>query len=250
MSNLPEPVHDCKGKLMNSQELKPEDLYQHCDPEEFSFETTEELEELSTPVGQPRAAEALRFGMGVKGNGFNIFALGPPGSGKHSLLNRLIGRRAQAESKPPDISYVNNFDEPQKPSLLQPPAGRGVELRNDMEGLLEEVRSALKAALESEEFQTRRQSLEEEFKEKQEKQLEELKSRAEERKAELEDLLKMAELQVNHQVVLRPTLPRLIHNVRMASEGPLVVPCAEPFFRGDELQRLASELRNTILLVH
>jgi lon-related putative ATP-dependent protease len=165
---------------MNNQKLKPEHLYQPCDPEEFSFETTEELEELSAQVGQPRAAEALRFGMGVKGKGFNIFALGPPGSGKHSLLSRVIGQRAQTESKPPDICYVNNFDEPQKPSLLRVPAGRGVELRSNMERLLDEVRSALKAALESEEFQARKQSLEEEFKEKQEKELEELRSSAQE----------------------------------------------------------------------
>jgi nucleotide-binding universal stress UspA family protein len=72
---------------------------------------------------------------------------------------------------------------------------------------------------------------------------------AEEHRAELQNLSELDDLSMSYQVVLRPTLGRLIQTVQMASEGPLVVPCVEPLFQGDALHKVVRELRNPILLV-
>lgn len=53
----------------------------------------EPIEELSDALGQPRAVEALRFGAGMKHTGYNIFALGPPGSGRHTMVEQVLKRQ-------------------------------------------------------------------------------------------------------------------------------------------------------------
>ena len=77
------------------QALKPEQLYRRCDPEQLPFETTAELPDLTETVGQDRALEAVRFGIDIQNGGFNIYALGPPGIGKHTLITQLLEEAAQ-----------------------------------------------------------------------------------------------------------------------------------------------------------
>ena len=79
------------------QELEVKDLYQHTDPDRFSWETTEELDDLEQVVGQPRAVEAMKFGMGIQARGYNIFALGPPGTGKRSVITQYFERLTVAQ---------------------------------------------------------------------------------------------------------------------------------------------------------
>ena len=43
-----------------------EALCRHCDPEQFSFETTAELNDLEEVIGQERAVEAIQFGIGIQ----------------------------------------------------------------------------------------------------------------------------------------------------------------------------------------
>jgi predicted ATP-dependent protease len=154
-------------------------LYARCDPAEFGFETTAELEDLrGEVVGQSRAMDAVRFGVEVGREGYNVFALGPPGAGKRALVRRLVEERAAGEPTPPDWAYVNNFERPNRPRLLRLPADTGAALRRDMEELAERLRPALSAAFESEEYQTRRQTMEEEYRERSEQALEGLRSKA------------------------------------------------------------------------
>ncbi len=147
--------------------LAPERLFRNCDPQSLGFETTDGLEPYDGIVGQPRALAAIEFGIGIERDGYNIFALGPSGTGKQSAVERYLEGKATSEPPPPDLCYVHNFHEPHRPRLLRLPAGRGRELRSAMDRLTEEVTAALQAALESEEFQTRRQVLEEELSERQ-----------------------------------------------------------------------------------
>jgi len=160
--------------------LTPEDLYRHTEPERFDFETTDELETLSDVIGQPRAVDAMRFGMDIDSDGYNIFALGATGTGKRDVVRRFVKQRAESMPVPDDWCYVNNFDDAHKPKAIRLPAGTGVEFRSDMEDLIEDLKTALSSAFESEEYQARRQSMVEEFKEKQSQAFEELQSRAQE----------------------------------------------------------------------
>lgn len=161
--------------------LPADALCRRCDPNDFDFETTAELEELKHMVGQQRAVEAIRFGAGMDVDGFNLFVLGPPGTGRHSFIRQFLAQRASNRPPAPDWCYVNNFQQPQKPKALELPAGRGRELRDDVSRLLGEVHTAVPAAFESEDYRTRRQAIEDEFKEEQSQTFEEIQKHARER---------------------------------------------------------------------
>lgn len=158
--------------------LSPDALYQRCDPSGFNFETTEELEDLPRVLGQKRAMEAIRFGIGMPRDGYGLYVLGEPGSGRRALINRFLHERAAGERCPPDWLYVNNFRDSRKPVALALPPGRGVRLRDDMKQLMEDLRAALPAAFESEEYRARRKELEEALEEEQGKPFEELSEKA------------------------------------------------------------------------
>ncbi len=163
------------------QPLRPDQLCQTCDGSQFDFETTDELEDLAEIIGQERAVNAVQFGIGIRREGYNLFALGPSGTGKRTTIGQFLDRKAATEPIPSDWCYVNNFEFSYQPHALQLPPGRGVVLRKDMEKLVEELRTAIPAACESEDYRTRRQEAQEEFKEQQEKAFGELREQARER---------------------------------------------------------------------
>src|SRR5215510_10604399 len=161
--------------------LEPAELYRHCDPTQFAFETTVELEDLAEVIGQPRAVEAVRFAVGIRRAGFNLFVLGPEGTGKYDVVHHYLERQAATQPPPADWCYVNNFQELHKPRALRLPAGGGAKLRRDMEHLIEELRAAIPLTFESENYRTRRQEIEEEFRERQESGFASIQRQAQER---------------------------------------------------------------------
>ena len=156
-------------------------LYQRCDPMQFTFATTTDLQDLTELIGQARAVEAVRFGIGIRREGFNLFALGPEGTGKYTVVRHYLERQAATQSPPSDWCYVHNFMESHKPNALRLPPGGGLQLRREMERLVGELRTAIPATFESEHYRRRRQDIEEEFRERQEKALTEVQRQAQER---------------------------------------------------------------------
>jgi hypothetical protein len=51
---------------MTSKRLESDSLYQCCDLQQLDFRTTAELEDLKEVIGQPRAAESVKFGMSIR----------------------------------------------------------------------------------------------------------------------------------------------------------------------------------------
>ncbi len=143
-------------------ELEPEALYRHCSTQTFGFKTTTELSSLPS-LTQTRATKALRSAMGIKHKGFNLYALGPVGSGKRSLVETELSEHVKHLPVPFDLCYVNNFREVKTPQALCLPAGEALKFKEIMEQLLDEVMSALPAAFESDDYQARRQALDNEF---------------------------------------------------------------------------------------
>ena len=123
----------------------------------------------------------MQFGVGIAARGYNIFALGPAGTGKREVVTHYFQQRAEDASVPPDWVYVNNFDEPHRPRAISLPAGRATVFRQDMETLIEELETALSAAFESEEYQARKQTIASEFQERQSQSFEQLQERAQQR---------------------------------------------------------------------
>jgi lon-related putative ATP-dependent protease len=168
--------------MQNVKPLDAAQLYRHTDPDQFEFQTTDDLTDLGETIGQPRAVEAVRFGTGIDQAGYNIYAMGPEGVGKRSLVQKHFEQRAANEPVPPDWVYIYNFEQPHKPIAFWLPPGKGAELNQDMEKFVEELRTTLLAAFESDEYRARRHSIEEESQEEQEKALEALQKRAQESK--------------------------------------------------------------------
>ena len=166
---------------MPIKKLKSDELYRRCDPSQFDFETTAELEDLTEVIGQTRAVDAVKFGMGIRRKGYNLFALGPAGMGKHSLVMGYAHDQAKGEALPSDWCYVNNFKEPRKPRMLCMPSGQGATLAEDMDQLIGDLYATLPAVFDSDEYRTRSQGIEEEFTEREEQELGAVKANAEEK---------------------------------------------------------------------
>ncbi|HEX2162651.1 MAG TPA: AAA family ATPase, partial [Thermoanaerobaculia bacterium] len=162
-------------------ELTAAELHRASDPDAYGFETTADAEPLDEIVGHPRATAALAFGVDVEHPGFNVFALGPAGVGKHHAVRHFVHRAAAGKPAPPDLCYVHDFAESHRPRLLRLSPGVGRRLAADMERVVREIGSTLAAAFESEEYQARRGALEEELRERQAALFEELQRQAGER---------------------------------------------------------------------
>ena len=161
-------------------ELTPDALYRRCDPAELGFADTSALADLDEVIGQTRAVQAVEFGIGIRRKGYNIFALGPTGTGKHSLIQDYLETAAAQRPVPDDWCYVYNFSESHRPKALSLPPGQGLIFRKEMADLVEDIHNALPAAFESEEYRTRRQVFEEAFKEVQEEAFNALQAEAKE----------------------------------------------------------------------
>ncbi|MGD8398045.1 MAG: ATP-binding protein [Anaerolineae bacterium] len=163
------------------KELEATKLCQRTDPDQFEFETTAELEERTEVIGQPRVVAAMRFGVGMEQEGYNIFALGPTGTGKRRVIRSYFQERAAGEPVPDDWCYVNNFGERHKPKAIHLPPGKGSQFRDDMDDLVQSLSTALSAAFESEEYQARRQTITQAFQEQQSAAFQEIQEKAEEK---------------------------------------------------------------------
>lgn len=158
--------------------LAPAQLRQTCDPSRFPFATTAELPDSTLVLGQDRAVDAIRFGIGMRRSGYNVFALGPFGAGKHAIVRRYLEEQAVGEPVSYDWCYVNNFDEPHRPRALALPKGAGLKFRDDIAQLVEDLRGAITAALDSEDLRQRSQQIHEEFSTRRDRALEDLRERA------------------------------------------------------------------------
>jgi lon-related putative ATP-dependent protease len=158
--------------------LPAEALRLRCDPAQFEFATTAELADLDAALGQERALGAIEFGVGMRNEGYNLFAMGPEGIGRRTIVRRHLEAQAKTLPPPSDWCYVFNFKAPHKPRALRLPAGQAPAFRDSMARLVEELRTAVPAAFETDEYRNRRQQIEAELGERQERVLGEFGERA------------------------------------------------------------------------
>src|SRR5918997_6539860 len=112
------------------------------DPAALPFDTTAEVPPLHGTIGQDRALDAIDFGLEVATPGYNLFLAGTAGSGRESTIVDCLERVAARRPAPEDLVYAHNFAEPERPRALRLPAGRGCELRRDLDELLAGARAA------------------------------------------------------------------------------------------------------------
>jgi lon-related putative ATP-dependent protease len=147
--------------------LSPEELYKRCDPDMFSFDTTDEIDDFKVTIGQEKAMRAMDFGLTMDSKGFNIFALGENGTGKMSTIMTLLKDKASQEKIPDDWCYVYNFKNPDAPIVIPLGAGMGLSFQKEMDEFIGILRIEIPKAFESKEYEEQKGKIIEQFKQKQ-----------------------------------------------------------------------------------
>lgn len=146
---------------MTIHKISPAEAYHRCDPASFTFETTKEVEELSHFIGQDRALEAVDFGIGMQQQGFNLFVIGPEGSGRHTVVESFINDKADKESTPSDWCYVHNFQHPHKPLALELPCSQGQVFKDEMFEFIDTLKTIIPAIFEGDDYRVRLKAINE-----------------------------------------------------------------------------------------
>ncbi|MGQ9591990.1 MAG: Lon protease family protein [Planctomycetota bacterium] len=118
-------------------------LFWRCDPSQFPFRTTRELRSERVWVGQARALRSLKLGLSVPSPGYNVFLCGLSSSAALADLEAYVRSLRLPRRDVPDRCYVQNYDDPQRPRLLELPAGEGPRLRRAVASILRKIHRAL-----------------------------------------------------------------------------------------------------------
>ncbi len=168
---------------MDNQKLRldPEQLRRSTDPTQFTFETTADLPPLDKIIGQDRAVRSIDFGIDIRAQGYNIFVVGPPGSGRTSVVREFLDRNAEARPSPPEWCYVYNFDDPRRPKAISLAAGLATKLQSAMSEFVNQLQEEIPRAFEGEFFEQRRREITRGLQERQQELLQQLEKYLNER---------------------------------------------------------------------
>ena len=165
--------------------LTSEQLYRKCDAVKFDFTTTADLEERLSALGQDRAICAVELGINIKSRGYNLFCLGPEGTGKTSLVKRILEKEGKQRPTPDDWAYVYNFDEPHKPIAVNFPAGAAAGFAKDMEEFAYAMEHDLPEAVKNELYEEQLSVIREKYQEKRNDYVKVLQKKAKGKKVSL-----------------------------------------------------------------
>ncbi|WP_120190945.1 Lon protease family protein [Ammoniphilus oxalaticus] len=150
--------------MKQSRQVPAAQLRGDIKADDFPFETTNEIESLSDVVfGQKRAERASEFGLKVKQPGYNLFLVGPSGSGKSAYALAKVTEMAEDGQAPNDWCYVYNFESPDHPLAISFPAGQAAQFKQTIETLIKDIERNARAAFASEEFEKKRKSVHKTF---------------------------------------------------------------------------------------
>jgi lon-related putative ATP-dependent protease len=175
--------------LQARRELRPEQLCRRLDPSRLRFASTAEVEPLVGTIGQPRALDALEYGLSVETAGFNVFASGLPGSGRLTTVLDYLRGLVVGRPDPSDWVYVHDFDNADRPNAIRLPTGRGVEFARAMDEFVDAARREIPRAFESDEYDRRQREVATEIAGRREREEEELTRFAAERTIALKTTL-------------------------------------------------------------
>jgi lon-related putative ATP-dependent protease len=164
--------------MKNKNELSYKQLKMTCDPQVFKFETTENLEPITTGIGQDRGIKALEFGINVNIKGYNVYLEGPSGVGKTMYTKNYLRKIAAKRKVPHDWCYIYNFNNPNEPIAVSLQAGHGKEFKEDMDNFIKEIKKDIKNTFNNDDFEKEKALIKQEYEEKREKLMDKLEKDA------------------------------------------------------------------------
>lgn len=164
--------------MKNKYEVNYRNLKMTCNPEMFKFETTENLEPITTGIGQERGIKALEFGVNVDVKGYNLYVEGPAGVGKTRYTKNYLDKIAVKKKVPQDWCYIYNFENPNEPIAVSLPAGQGKEFKDSMDGFIKEIKKDIRSTFNNDDFEKEKALIKKQYEEKREKLMETLSEKA------------------------------------------------------------------------
>lgn len=149
--------------MKRKNELGYKELKVTCDPKLLNFNTTDELEPISTGIGQERGIKALEFGLNVDINGYNVYVEGPYGVGKTAYVKNYLSTISKKKKVPNDWCYVYNFANPNEPVAISLPAGQGKEFKATMDSFINEIKVDIKNTFNNEDFEKEKNLIKQEY---------------------------------------------------------------------------------------
>lgn len=160
--------------MKNKNELSYQDLKMTCDDKLFHFETTQELEPITTGIGQDRCIKALEFGININVKGYNLYLEGPSGVGKTMYTKNYLDEISKKQKTPSDWCYIYNFTNPNEPIAVSLPAGQGKEFKDSMDGFIKEFKKDIKKTFNADDFEKEKTLIKQEFETKRSELLDKL----------------------------------------------------------------------------
>lgn len=165
--------------MMNKKnELSYKDLKAFCSTDNFTFETTAELDSNDKGIGQDSAIRSLEFGLNVDVRGNNLYLEGPSGVGKTMYTRNYLDKLSSKKKVPVDWCYIYNFDNPNEPIAVSLPAGQGKEFQETMEGFIKDVKLDIAKTFSNEDFEKEKTLIRQEFEQKRADLLDKLNEKA------------------------------------------------------------------------
>ncbi len=146
-------------RATNFKELPADLLKWSCDLEKIPFSTTDECKPCEGIIGQERALKAIQTGLDIKSLGYNIFITGMVGTGRATTIKQLMEKMKKGETTPDDLLYVNNFKNPDEPTLITLPAGKGKLFKEAIKSLIQMLKTNVPEMLKSKYYSEKRDSI-------------------------------------------------------------------------------------------
>lgn len=121
--------------------------------------STREVAPFDGVIGQERAVRSMQFGLDMDTPGYNIFVVGPNGTGRSSYANAIVARTAVSGQEPDDWCYLNNFINEDQPWAVSLPPGGGRIFQKDMDELVKDLKVALPKAYEENTYVQRKTAI-------------------------------------------------------------------------------------------
>ena len=148
------------------RDLKPAELRWQCDPKVLKFNSINDLKTCEGIIGQPRAIDAISLGLSVKYPGYNIFVTGPVGTGRTTAITKILEKLEVRNDILRDLLYINNYQNPDMPRLIEVNAAEGKKIRKSMLDLINDLKISIPHVFNSEDYQRRRQAVISEYEDK------------------------------------------------------------------------------------
>jgi predicted ATP-dependent protease len=142
------------------------------DPKQLAFKSSAELQAFKGVLGQERAENAIRFGVGMDRPGYNIFAMGENGTGRSSYIREYLKEQAANRPAPSDWCYVNHFANPREPKVLELPPTKALEFKAILDELINNLLATFPAVFEHPSYQQQKSTIDHTFNRKYDKALE------------------------------------------------------------------------------